>query len=188
MNESRLDLLLRDARVEVPTHLAESAAQTSRAVAAQAGHRRRRRRWAIPVAVALGAVAVTAAAPYVMPGLDRWPYVSIVGTDRRAEATVPVTYVGTGGDDASSCGAWIDVANASDEDMERLTAAIESYDWPVLTYGENASDDEIFVALEGFIKSEVPGIGWGFDDPGDTTSVHVSATGVLCEPTAANPK
>ncbi len=189
MHDSDLEHLLREARVEVPGHLAEAASQTSGAVSAHVGRSRRRRRWAVPVGVALGAVALTAAAAYVMPGMDRWPFVSINEGDRRTEATIPVVYVGP--DDATprSCGAWMDVANASEGDMERLNGAIEDHEWPVLAYDPGSvSDDPVFVALEQFIKHDVAGIGWGWDDPADHASVHVTASGVLCSEEFADDK
>ncbi|PKQ18242.1 MAG: hypothetical protein CVT68_04435, partial [Actinobacteria bacterium HGW-Actinobacteria-8] len=175
MNASDLDRLLREARVDATTHLGESAAQTSGAVAAYAGRRRRRSRWTIPVGVALGAVALTAAAPYVMPGMERWPFVSINHGERRTEASIPVVYAGPDSATPTTCGAWMDVANASDADMERLNHAIEDHEWPVLAYnpGRGAPDDPVLVALEHFIKHDVVGIGWGWDDPADDTSVHV---------------
>ncbi|MBC7298650.1 MAG: hypothetical protein H5T82_07125 [Demequina sp.] len=187
MNASDLDHLLREARIDVTTHLSESAAQTSRAVAAHAGSRRRRRRWTIPVGVALGAVALTAAAPYVMPGMDGWPFVSITQGERRTEASIPVVYAGPDDATPTTCGAWMDVANATDADMERLNDAIEDHDWPALAYNPgSASDDPVFIALEQFIKHDVAGIGWGWDDPADDTSVHVTASGVLCSPELAD--
>jgi len=189
LNASDFDHLLHGARLELPDHLAEAATQTSRAVSAHAARRRRRRRWAIPVGAALGAVAITAAAPYVMPGMDRWPFVSINEGNRRSEARIPVVHVGTDDATPTSCGAWMDVANASDADMERLNDAIEGHEWPVLAYDPGSvSGDPVFVALEQFIKHDVTGIGWGWDDPADQTSVHVTASGVLCSAELADDK
>lgn|GEM_PF-5687132 len=182
MTPSDLDHLLSEARIDVPAHLAESAELTSRAVAARLSRTRSRRRWTIPVGVALGAVALTAAAPYVMPGLDGWPFVSINDGDRRSEAVIPVVYAGPGGAAVRSCGGWMDVANASDADMERLNQAIEDYGWPLLAYADDDPGDTVFAAVEDFIKNDVPGIGWGWDDIADDTSVHVTATGVNCAP------
>ncbi len=187
MNEAELDLLLSEARADVPAHLANSATQTSRAVAAHAGRRRRRRRWALPVGVTLSVAALTAAAPYVVPGMDRWPYVGINEGDRRADARIPVVYAGPGGPDSRSCGAWMDVANASDAEMARLNRAIEHHRWPRLTYGGQGDepggspDDLISLTLKHFITHDVPGIGWGWDHEADTAAFQVTAWGVECE-------
>jgi hypothetical protein len=73
--------------------------------------------------------------------------------------------------------------------MERLNDAIDNHEWPLLAYDPGSlSDDLVFVALEQFIKNDATGIGWGWDDPADRTSVHVTASGVQCSAGLADDK
>ena len=88
----------------------------------------------------------------------------------------------------------MDVANASDAEMARLNRAIEHHRWPTLTYGGQgdepggSKDNLINVTLEDFVKHDVPGIGWGWDNEADTAAVQVTTWGVECTPTPADAK
>lgn len=190
MNDIELDELLSASIAP----LAPSAGREATALAAATMPARLRRgrmprpRWLVPVIVA-GSVALTGAASITTAQLSVWPWVSLPDGFERT-TRIPVEYTTNEGH-VEVCGAYVELRNAREGDLEALNAAISARDWTgfgqgLYERGTVVPDDpdseirvgnELFPELVDLTKTTIPGV-LTLDEDGDT--VAIGAMGLSC--------